>query len=157
MIKSLKAKLKVIFYIAVINALLTGCTTVTIDQARVIGEQQLIVARKVHRHRRATLCDYETEPDLINCIGKVLGSKNKINVISEQAFVDKLYPWFEPRTAPVRANDLFSLLEYQQLKQAIGDFDLQYLIWVDGSTQIPIRRANHLYTRSNWRKLFWLW
>jgi hypothetical protein len=60
---------------------------------------------------------------------------SEVRVIPEQTFVDKLYPWFEPRTAPVKVKDLFKLLEYQELSKAIEDFDVQYLVWVDGSTQ----------------------
>lgn len=121
-----------------LTSLLQGCTTVTIDQSRVVDTKasSLISGKSVVVVGRRSGSEYETEKDLVNCIGTVLNSgQNEIKVIPEETFVDKLYPWFEPRTAPVKVGDLFRLLEYQQLSQAIEDFDLQYLIWVDGSTQ----------------------
>ena len=138
MINSLKSKCKLLISLMLFSHIIAGCTTVTIDQAKMsnVKQSQLEQGKSVVIVGRRSGSDYETEPDLINCIGKVLGSgQNQVQVISEQTFTDSLYPWFEPRTAPVRANDLFKLLEYQQLNQAISDFNLQYLIWVDGSTQ----------------------
>lgn len=119
-------------------SLLAGCTTVTIDQSRVTqgSSSALTVGKSVVVVGRRSGSEYETEPDLVNCIGEVLNSgQNQIKVIPEDVFVDKLYPWFEPRTAPVKVKDLFRLLEYEELSKAIADFDMQYLIWVDGSTQ----------------------
>jgi len=118
--------------------LLQGCTTVTIDQSRVVDTRAstLTTGKSVVVVGRRSGAEYETEPDLVNCIGKVLNSgQSEVKVIPEDTFVDKLYPWFEPRTAPVKVNDLFRLLEYKELSKAIEDFDVQYLVWVDGSTQ----------------------
>lgn len=124
--------------IVLATGLLSGCTTVTIDQSRVVDTRSsaLSVGKSVVVVGRRSGSEYETEPDLINCIGKVLNDgQSAVKVIPENTFVDKLYPWFEPRTAPAKVNDLFRLLEYQELSKAIEDFDVQYLVWVDGSTQ----------------------
>jgi hypothetical protein len=118
--------------------LMQGCTTVTIDQSRMgnSGKSTLMAGKSVVVVGRRSGSEYETEPDLVSCIGKVLNKgQSEIKVIPEDVFVDKLYPWFEPRTAPVKVNDLFRLLEYKELSKAISEFDMQYLIWVDGSTQ----------------------
>ena len=119
-------------------ALVQGCTTVTIDQSRLVqGEgSELAAGKSIVVVGRRSGSEYETEPDLVSCIGKVLNKgQSQVRVIPEDVFVDKLYPWFEPRTAPVKVADLFRLLEYEELAKAIADFDMQYLIWVDGSTQ----------------------
>lgn len=126
--------------ILTVTAILQGCTTVTIDQSRMVANDgatsQLIAGKSVVVVGRRSGSEYETEKDLVSCIGGVLdGGQDKVNVIPEKTFVDKLYPWFEPRTAPVRVGDLFRLLEYKELAQAIDDFNVQYLVWVDGSTQ----------------------
>lgn len=124
--------------IVLATGLLSGCTTVTIDQSRVVDTRSsaLETGKSVVVVGRRSGSEYETEPDLVNCIGKVLNDgQSAVNVIPETTFVDKLYPWFEPRTAPAKVNDLFRLLEYQELAQAIEDFNVQYLVWVDGSTQ----------------------
>lgn len=122
--------------ISVLLLLTQGCTTVTIDQDKMTSNSDLVSGKSIVVIGRRSGSDYETEPDLISCIGKTLGKgQNEITVIPEDVFVDRLYPWFEPRTAPVRVNDLFRLLEYEALAKAAGQFDMQYLIWVDGSTQ----------------------
>lgn len=118
--------------------LLSGCTTVTIDQSRMSTQAtaELVEGKSVVVVGRRSGSEYETEKDLVSCIGGVLNSgQNRVNVIDENTFVDKLYPWFEPRTAPVRVGDLFRLLEYKELSAAIDQFNVQYLVWVDGSTQ----------------------
>lgn len=122
--------------ILLFGILMQGCTSVTIDQDRITKTSDLTTGKSIVVVGRRSGSDYETEPDLISCIGKELGKgQTKISVIPEDVFVDKLYPWFEPRTAPVRVNDLFRLLEYEELSRAVDTFDMQYLIWVDGSTQ----------------------
>lgn len=120
--------------------LLNGCTTVTIDETKIKNDtshiNQLDHGKSIVVVGRRSGSDYETEPDLIQCIGSVLdSSQSVVSVIPENIFVDKLYPWFEPRTAPIKIQDLFRLLEFQQITQAIEDFNIQYLVWVDGSTQ----------------------
>ncbi|MFT5162742.1 MAG: hypothetical protein ACI9FJ_001319 [Alteromonadaceae bacterium] len=122
-----------------ISGLIQGCTTVTIDQARMTSvgvTTTLTEGKSIVVVGRRSGSDYETEPDLISCLGKELGKgKTSIKVIPEDVFVDQLYPWFEPRTAPIRVNDLFRLLEFEELAKATAALDMEYLIWVDGSTQ----------------------
>ncbi len=126
-------------FITCLAVLMQGCTTVTIDQSRMTtdgSKSELIDGKSIVVVGRRSGSEYETEEELVSCIGSVLDSgQTKVNVIPETTFVDKLYPWFEPRTAPMRVGDLFRLLEYQELSDAIDEFNVQYLVWVDGSTQ----------------------
>ncbi|MEJ2442568.1 MAG: hypothetical protein P8Y42_03780 [Exilibacterium sp.] len=114
---------------------LQGCTSVVIDEdQRIASDLQDGDAVVVLGRRHAS--DYETEPDLINCIGDTLqGGNAGINVISEDEFMDGLYPWFEPRTAPMKVRDLNRLLDRQELAQAMEQFHVRYIIWVDGNTE----------------------
>ncbi|WP_199611038.1 hypothetical protein [Flocculibacter collagenilyticus] len=113
----------------------SGCTTVTIDETR-RAETNIIEGESVVVIGRRSGTDYETEPDLVDCVGKVLSSgSTNIHVIPEAEFVDSLYPWFEPRTAPVRAKDLYRLVEHEKLANIIDDYNVRYFVWVDGSTQ----------------------
>ncbi len=114
---------------------LQGCTSVVIDEdKRIASDLQDGDAVVVLGRRHAS--DYETEPDLINCIGDTLqGGNAGINVISEDEFMDGLYPWFEPRTAPMKVRDLNRLLDRQELAQAMEQFHVRYIIWVDGNTE----------------------
>ncbi len=114
---------------------LQGYTSVVIDEdKRIASDLQDGDAVVVLGRRHAS--DYETEPDLINCIGDTLqGGNAGINVISEDEFMDGLYPWFEPRTAPMKVRDLNRLLDRQELAQAMEQFHVRYIIWVDGNTE----------------------
>ena len=115
--------------------LLGGCTSVTIDEYRQ-GASELTGDSAVVVIGRRNGSDYETEPDLVSCIGDVLSSgPDGIPVIPESEFVDKLYPWFEPRTAPMKVKDLNRLLDRQELAQAMDDYNIHYFIWIDGNTE----------------------
>ncbi len=121
---------------ALLQTLFTACTTVTIDEYQAKqnihineGEHVVVLGR---RHAN----DYETEPDLIDCIGDILDDENEvIKVIPERQFIDALYPWFEPRTAPLRVKDMNRLLARDEVAQAIQKFNIRYIIWVDGNTE----------------------
>lgn len=116
--------------------LLTGCSaTTTIDEYRpttapieiVPGDKMVILGRRDAGH-------YETDRDFIDCIaGKLKGTT--IQVVPEQKFVDAIYPWFEPRTAPKGLPRLRRLMEEPIVHKVIDDYAIRYLVWLDGSTE----------------------
>ncbi len=129
--------IKSIFYCLMplfINCL-SGCSTVTIDQVK-FSNSDLQEGDSVVVLGRRSSGDYETEPELISCVGKSLGSgSDAINVIPEQEFVDRLYPWFESRTAPKSIRDLQRLLNYDKVHQIFDDYNIHYIVWIDGITE----------------------
>lgn len=114
---------------------LQACTSVVIDEdrrgnAELDGNESVVVLGRRHAS------DYETEPDLISCIGDTLAGGSKgINVIGERDFVDEFYPWFEPRTAPMKVRDLNRVLNQEHLAKAVENHNVRYIIWVDGNTE----------------------
>ena len=114
---------------------LQACTSVVIDEDRrgtvdLKGDESVVVLGRRHAS------DYETEPGLIDCIGNTLASGSRgIKVVSEDDFVDHLYPWFEPRTAPMKVKDLNRLLKHEYLAAAVEEYKVRYIIWVDGNTE----------------------
>ena len=115
---------------------LQGCTSVSIDEYQAIRHDGIRQGEQVVVLGRRQSSGYETEPELIECIGDVLDDDNDIiTVIPEQQFVDALYPWFEPRTAPMRVQDLDRLLARPEVVSAIDAFNIRYIIWVDGNTE----------------------
>ena len=46
-----------------------------------------------------------------------------------------MFPWFEPRIAPIATTDLPELLSQPLMAKRLEEIGLRYLIWVDGSTQ----------------------
>ncbi len=116
--------------------LLQGCTSVTIDEYHASPDVGISHGEKVVVLGRRHSSDYETEPELISCIGDVLDDQNDvIQVIPERQFVDALYPWFEPRTAPMRVKDMNRLLTRKDIADKINSYDIRYIIWVDGNTE----------------------
>ncbi|WP_193164952.1 hypothetical protein [Microbulbifer hainanensis] len=115
--------------------LLNGCTTVVIDEYRrsngelAKGDSVVILGR---RHSS----DYETEPDLIECVGNKLNNPALgVKVIPEQQFVDAMYPWFEPRTAPLHLKSLDHLMAVPEVRERLEAFGVKYIVWIDGSTE----------------------
>ena len=116
--------------------LVQGCTSVTIDEYHASPDVAITHGEKVVVLGRRHSSDYETEPELISCIGDVLDDQNNvIQVIPERQFVDALYPWFEPRTAPMRVKDMNRLLTRKDIADKINSYNIRYIIWVDGNTE----------------------
>ena len=114
---------------------LGACVTshVEDDRATVTGlsstESVVIMAKSYHQGN-------QTESDYVNCIESSLRSGSKgINVVPRQQFVDRLFPWFEPRTVPADTKGLPGLMERPGVKQAIADMGVRYVVWLDGDTE----------------------
>lgn len=114
---------------------LSGCVTATVQQVREAstglseGESVVVLGRK----SRPT--SDETEMNFVNCVSKNLGRGNDgITVVEEAQFKDALFPWFEPRTAPVNTSDLPELMSSPLLAERLQELGLRYLVWIDGST-----------------------
>ena len=97
----------------------------------VIGadEQLVVLARKHHTN-------YEAESDIVECISDGLANGSEaLNVHSSVEFEDKLYPWFEPSTAPLDTEDLSELLERPGVAGRIEETGVRFVVWLDGSTE----------------------
>ncbi|MEX0617857.1 MAG: hypothetical protein WDZ76_13955 [Pseudohongiellaceae bacterium] len=122
--------------------MLGACTSTTVDEFRQgatgieSGESIVILGR-----RQAS--DYETGSDFVNCVGDRMNrGDNRINVVPEQEFVDALFPWFEPRTAPLRTGDLERLMAEELVADKIEDYGIRYIVWVDGFTETSGRTGS---------------
>ena len=122
--------------IAVIVAITTsGCVTATIENARVEttglleGEAVVVIAKSYHQGN-------ETEADYIQCVETALGyGVSALNVVPAQQFIDKLFPWFEPRTAPSNTKGLMQFMEKLGVSKAIELMGVRYIVWIDGDTE----------------------
>jgi hypothetical protein len=116
-------------------ALLTACVNATVDQmvynepAQGIGDSSVVILGRRHGS------DYETEPDFVKCVGNHIASRDtEITVIGELEFLNALYPWFEPRTAPLHPADIERLLQQKPVAEKMAALKIEYMIWLDGST-----------------------
>lgn len=114
--------------------LLAGCTSVTVDEFK-RGNASLSATDSVVVLGRRHSSDYETEPDLVECIGETIASDSDIKVIPEREFVNRLYPWFEPRTAPMSLRSLNRTAQRDDVARILREYDIHYLIWIDGHTE----------------------
>jgi len=122
--------------------LLASCTNTTVDEFRQ-GETGIETDESIVILGRRQASDYETGADFVDCVGDQVNSGNDgINVVPEQQFVDALFPWFEPRTAPLRTQDLERLMSQELVAEKIDEFGIRYIVWVDGFTETTGRSGS---------------
>ena len=126
-------------FIAPVMALLLvlgGCAaTTTIDEYRPSNEPIMLSGNeKIALLGRRDAGHYETDREFISCIANKIKGGN-VDVLEEQDFIDAIYPWFEPRTAPKGLARLKRLLQQPFIKAEIDRQRVRYLIWMDGSTE----------------------
>ncbi len=112
-----------------------GCVTAKVDEmvfnepTEGIGESSVVILGRRHAS------DYDTEPDFVECVGDHIRSRDRdITVIDELDFLNSLYPWFEPRTAPLKPQDLERMLEHEPVAMKMAELKTEYMIWLDGNT-----------------------
>ena len=123
------------FVLATIVLCLTGCVTSRVEDARVNttglneGESVVIMAKSYHQGNK-------TESDYVSCLENALGRGSKgLRVIPSQQFVDSLFPWFEPRTAPAETKGLTKLMDRPGVADAVKEMGVRYIVWLDGDTE----------------------
>lgn len=116
-------------------AMASGCVTSRVENSRVgltgieDGESVVILAKSYHLGN-------ETEAKYLSCIENALARGSKgLNVIPHKQFVDSLFPWFEPRTAPSETKGLVKLMERPGVADKIRDQNVRYIIWLGGDTE----------------------
>ncbi len=115
---------------------LTGCTTVDVNEMRLAetdidpNNETVVVLGRHHSP------EFETEPDLVECIGQRLESGiSGLNVLPAPEFTDTVYPWFEPRTAPLQLDRLATILEQPLVQERLTSLKIRYIIWITGATE----------------------
>ena len=92
------------------------------------GEHVVILARKQH-------ATHEAEEDFVQCISDALAKGDGgLDVHSSKEWEDRMYPWFEPSTAPLSTDDLSALLDRPGVMAQVRDTGVRYVVWLDGST-----------------------
>lgn len=123
------------FLLVLVGLSLTGCVTSRVEDAREKitglkdGQSVVIMTKSYHQGN-------ETESDYLTCVEKALGrGSSGINVVPHQQFVDNLFPWFEPRTAPADTKGLPKLLARPGVADAVHGMGVRYVVWLDGDTE----------------------
>ena len=126
----------------VLLAALSACTSTTIDEFRQ-AETGLNTGETVVVLGRRQGAGYETAADVVQCVGdRMSRGRDGLNVVPEQQFVDALFPWFEPRTAPLRSDDLQQLMAQPMVSDKMSEFGVRYIVWLDGQTETSNRMGS---------------
>jgi len=85
----------------------------------------------------------ETEDSFLDCLyGRLNGMKGSVQIISEDQFRDELFPWFESRLAPTRAESVGILLEQPHIKTKADALGVRYLVWVHGESDATNKQGS---------------
>lgn len=129
----LNANTRMITLVAAV-AMLSGCVTSRVENVREAttgigeGEGVVIMAKSYHLGN-------ETEADFISCVGNSIGrGSSGLRVVPHNEFVDALFPWFEPRTAPAETKGLPKLMSRPGVAEKIREKGVRYVVWLDGDT-----------------------
>ena len=115
--------------------LLAGCTTsrveVVRDTASTIpaGGGIVVLARRDGQ-------SIEPEASFLKClVGKLRDKEGRVQTYPEQDFLDALFPWFEPRTAPKEVTGLTPIVSRSAVTSRLKKTGARYLVWVQGHTE----------------------
>ena len=114
---------------------LASCTSTTVDEFRqgptgINSDESVVILGRRHSS------DYETRAEFVDCVGERMTTGNDaLAVIPEKQFVDAMFPWFEPRTAPLRTRDLERLMSEPVVADKMAEFGVRYMVWLDGFTE----------------------
>lgn len=122
--------------VAVSGALiLSGCMHARTEESRqlatqIAGDEAVVVLAKPQVEGAAS------EDRFMDCLAKNLArGATGIKVHGNDAFVDKMFPWFEPGTAPNKAEAVTALLERPGVTERIAETGVRYVVWLDGATR----------------------
>lgn len=120
--------------LVLLGAGLSACVTSRVEDVRENatgindGEGVVIMAKSYHLGN-------ETEAKFIKCVADAVGrGSSGLRVVPNNEFVDALFPWFEPRTAPAETKGLPVLMQRPGVKEKIAEKGVRYVIWLDGDT-----------------------
>ena len=120
--------------IAIVPFALAACVSSSVEQLRhtpvgLIQEGETIVVLGRRQNFR-----HQTEKDFTRCVYNNL-LRQKLPVKPEQQFMDEMFPWFQPRMAPLTADALAARLQEPELAERLQQSGTRYIVWLDGITQ----------------------
>ena len=75
------------------------------------------------------------EDGFMDCVGKSLaGGHGSMKVQDNGQFVDAMFPWFEPGTAPSKPEAVVTLLSRPGVSERVESTGVRYVVWLDGQT-----------------------
>ncbi len=129
------ARVSLLLVVSLSPLVLGGCMRARVDESRelstAIGADESVVVLAKPQIEGAG-----AEGEFIHCVGKrIAGGKKSIKVEPNQAFTDRLFPWFEPGTVPSRPEGLTAVLRQPGVSEQIASTGVRYIVWLDGGTR----------------------
>ena len=115
--------------------LLGGCMQARIEESREIAthitkDESVVILAKPQIEGAGA------EDVFMDCISENLrGGKGGLQVHDNNEFVDQMFPWFEPSTAPANAAGLKVLLQRPGVTERLQEIGVRYVVWLDGNTK----------------------
>ena len=123
-----------LFAALAVPAMLSGCMTARLEESRrmdtAIGTHEAVVLLA-----KPQVEGIRTEDGFMDCVGDRMASRSGIHVRPNDAFVDSMFPWLEPATAPQRPEGITRLLARDAVARRVADSGVRYIIWIDGATR----------------------
>lgn len=122
------------FTVVAATLALSACMTAKLDENRRVdtaisaGEAIVLLAKPQVEGITA-------DDEFIDCVGDRMAARAGIEVRPNDAFVDSMFPWLEPATAPQRPEGMSRLLVRDVVAQRIADSGIRYIVWIDGETR----------------------
>ena len=138
--------------------LFSGCMTARIEELReaptqITASEAIVLLAKPHLEGTGT------EEKFLNCLerelvgeefsasvaykqrdGKQVEPRSNLRnrpfqIYADHHFVDALYPWLEPSTAPANAQGFASFISRPGVSDRVNSMGVRYIVWIDGITQ----------------------
>jgi hypothetical protein len=116
-------------------ALLAGCMHARTDESRelptaITAEESVVVLAKPQIEGAGA------ESRFLDCVSEHMKAGSTIiKVHSNEAFTDRLFPWFEPGTVPTRPEGVAAVLAQPGVSEQIAASGVRYVVWLDGGTR----------------------
>jgi hypothetical protein len=141
-----------------LGASLSGCMTAKIEEMReaptqISSSEAIVLLAKPHLEGTGT------EEKFLDCLerelvgtevsakvaaaqksGKDYEARSSVadgpfQIYADHHFVDALYPWLEPSTAPANAQGFTAFLARPGVAERVSSMGVRFIVWVDGVTQ----------------------
>jgi hypothetical protein len=119
---------------AVTLAALSGCMTAQLEEDRqlstsIASHEAIVLLAKPHVE------GISAEDEFMDCVGDKMAKSTGIQVRPNDSFVDSMFPWLEPSTAPQRPEGVTKLLAKDVVADRIAESGVRYIVWIDGATR----------------------
>jgi hypothetical protein len=142
----------------VLCSTVAGCMTAKIEELReaptqIKADEAIVLLAKPHLEGTGTedkfldclereLVGESISADVANRqrTGKTFDPRSSLNnrpfqIYADHYFVDALYPWLEPSTAPANAQGFTTFLARPGVTERVNSMGVRFIVWVDGVTQ----------------------